>query len=107
MGRSEKNLHETTKVRGVEKGGSHRHPKPITSMTTPKLTPNHPLSDDGDTLSMTFSVKVAAKQRPKYGPNLLNGQMNQRWMTKKPYSWPAPALHRLVTTTLCESVTRS
>ena len=43
-------------------------------MTTPKLTPNHPLPDDGDTsLSMTFSVKVAAKQRPKFGPNLVNG----------------------------------
>ena len=40
--------------------------------------------DDGDTLAMTFAVKVAAKARPKYGLNLVYGwpgQMNQRWMT--------------------------
>jgi hypothetical protein len=32
---------------------------------------------------MTFAVKVAAKQRPKYGPNLIYGypgQRNQSWM---------------------------
>ena len=27
--------------------------------------------DDGDTLAMTFAVKVAAKARPKYGPELV------------------------------------
>jgi hypothetical protein len=36
------------------------------------------------TLAMTFAVTVAAKQRPKYGSNLIYGypgQLNQRWMT--------------------------
>jgi hypothetical protein len=39
--------------------------------------------DHGDTLAMTFAVKVAAKQRLKYGPNLIYGypgQRNQSWM---------------------------
>jgi phage terminase large subunit len=39
--------------------------------------------DHGDTLAMTFAVKVVAKQRPKYGPNLIYGypgQRNQSWM---------------------------
>jgi hypothetical protein len=37
--------------------------------------------DDGDTLAMTFAVKVAAKNKPKY-QNLVYsiGQANQRWM---------------------------
>jgi len=37
--------------------------------------------DDGDALAMTFAVKVAAKQKPKY-PNLVYsfGSENARWM---------------------------
>jgi hypothetical protein len=34
--------------------------------------------DHGDTLAMTFAVKVAAKQRPKYGSNLIYGYPGQR-----------------------------
>jgi hypothetical protein len=37
--------------------------------------------DDGDTLAMTFALKVAAKQKPKY-QNLVYsvGSQNTQWM---------------------------
>jgi hypothetical protein len=37
--------------------------------------------DDADTLSMTFAVKVAAKQKPKYQNLTYNvGSQDLRWM---------------------------
>jgi hypothetical protein len=39
--------------------------------------------DDGDTLAMTFAVKVAAKPQPAKYQNLIYsmGDMSQRWMS--------------------------
>jgi len=37
------------------------------------------LQDDGDTLAMTFAVKVAAKTRPKYQNLIYSHSDTARW----------------------------
>jgi hypothetical protein len=71
-------------VKAVEERRSHRFHGSIQREHKDDLKARGEAShDDGDTLAMTFAVKVAAMQRPKYGPNLIYGypgQRNQSWM---------------------------
>jgi hypothetical protein len=39
----------------------------VTLLGRPETPAGEASPDDGDTLAMTFAVKVAAKRRPKYG----------------------------------------
>jgi hypothetical protein len=71
-------------MKAAEESRSHRFHGPIQLEHKDDLKGRGEASPDhGDTLAMTFAVKVAAKRRPKYGPNLIYGypgQLNQSWM---------------------------